>query len=100
MDAVTDKNLEAPIIQRYWNVDSDFLIRIAHKAIDALFESELPGGDFEARFRRSVDIHFIVRRQGRRRHNLFSAGLRSAVPGSETANFTSGFKAPMDSIHS
>src|SRR2546427_6024463 len=69
MHAIADENLEAPVIQHDRNVNGDLLIGIAHEAVDALFQAQLPGGDFEARFRRSVHIHFVVRRQSRRGHN-------------------------------
>src|SRR5690348_6871878 len=61
MHAIADEYLESSVIQRHGYVDGDLLVRITHEPVDAVFQAQLPGGNLEARLRRSVNIHFIVR---------------------------------------
>ena len=52
MHAITDEDFQPPVIERHGNVDGDLLVGIAHEAVNAVFETQLFGGDFKARFGR------------------------------------------------
>ena len=61
MHAITDENFELSAIERHRDVHGDLFVGIAHEAVDALFQAQLFGGNFKARFGRFVDVEFVVR---------------------------------------
>src|SRR6266851_4063661 len=68
--AVTRKHFQSSVIHPDGNVERDFLAGIFEVAVKPLFESQFVRGDFKARFRVLINIHFF--RHGNLRHAKFS----------------------------
>src|SRR6266702_2645813 len=70
--AIAGEHFQSSVIHPDGNVEGDFFAGVFEIAVKPLLESQFVRGDFKARFRVLVDIHFF--RHGSLRHAKFSFG--------------------------
>src|SRR5580704_12067107 len=71
MHAIPDKDLKLTVVESDRNVDCYLFVGLAHETVHAIFKTHSLGSNFKERFRRRVDVQFVMRRKGRRGHSGF-----------------------------